>query len=99
MIVGTNLLPVTTGPMLVRGDRADREAHKTLLADAVDGRELATLDDVLPVAGDVPGRLRLARVRAGRQRRVPVELLGAGVPPKSAYALWVLCKQRPRRRR
>ena len=70
---GTTLLH---GPLLVRGDVAAGEAHQPLLSSAVDGQELAAVDDVLVVALDGPGRLDGAGDFARREVGVEVEVRG-----------------------
>src|SRR3954447_781204 len=60
-------------------DRPHGETHQTLLAGAVDARELSALDDVLAVAGYGPGRLVLSGVPAVGEVREPVEQRRAGL--------------------
>ena len=75
-------------PHLVGGQVAAGEAHQALLAGAVDGGELAAVDDVVLVALDRPGRLAQTGEGARRERGVEVEVGGRrlaaviGVPPR-----------------
>ena len=64
------------GPLLVRSDVAAGEAHQSLLGGAIDGQELAAVDDVLVVALDGPGRLDGAGDLARREVGVEVEVRG-----------------------
>ena len=64
------------GPLLVWGDVTAGEAHQSLLGCAVDGQELTTVDDVLVVALDGPGRLDGTGDLPRREVGVEVEVRG-----------------------